>query len=177
MAAKDPNLWLEGAKFVPGWLAFLTTIVAGARRWRHRHRLLAIGPKDDLRQILQKARNLISDVVMEPRFQTWFGEPEQRDLTLRLGDCVNRVGDRVLRDRLGLLLENWLKLSEVPVGLPAMILDEEDLEVFFEDPSRFLSKEDATALERQRAIAPVALHAVDDAVARFNLLERREIGR
>ncbi|MFC6885303.1 hypothetical protein [Actinomadura yumaensis] len=168
--AKNPALWLDAAKFVPGWLAFGATTFAGVRKWRHRHRLLAMGPNEDIREVLYTAKRLITDIIIQGRRQDWFREPEQRDLPMRLDDCFQRVSDGELRRHLMFLAAAWSALAAVPSQLPMVTYGGTGITEPIEGP-------ELEAMRRQKRNAPTALGAADDALARLNALERKATGR
>lgn len=173
MSAKGVNIWLEGAKFVPGWLAFAYSVFAGFARWRKRRHLRAVGPADEIRQALTTARDLLDDVVdSKPATIMYETHPRLRGGLRRsaqeLEDLTGRFKDRQLCQRLEQVHSSCSAAALLVPGIPA--------------PHR--KSDDPEELERQRLdrLAEMRQHgieglaAIQAAFTRVNQLQHKTIG-
>ncbi|MFF3874682.1 hypothetical protein [Streptomyces sp. NPDC001978] len=173
-AAADP-WWADWPKFLPGWLAFVWTLGAGARKvWVRRHRV-ALGPADDeLREALTAIRTLFEDISAHGgRRADWFMAEERRETARRIQDLAERRKDGILRERLAGVTRAWDEAFAVapPMRVLDGVLDPNE-------PSESRdAREDHRRLGKQSVTASMALDRVQSALKRLNELERKTHGR
>ncbi|MGW2284936.1 hypothetical protein [Streptomyces phaeochromogenes] len=172
LGASDSAWWDDWLKFVPGWLAFLGTLVSAWRRRVHRKYKLALGPDGvGLRDALTMMRGLFLEVCSGERAhrRAWFENASRYGAVFRLADQAQRPGDSILQDRVADVTEHWMAAKR-------HALDTDP----FQGSGRFSKEQEQVELNNlnlQREQALQGVEAVAAALARMNELESRTHGR
>ncbi|MGI5134215.1 MULTISPECIES: hypothetical protein [unclassified Streptomyces] len=175
MTLAASSWWADWPKFVPGWLAFVWTLGAGARRvWVRRNRV-ALGPADDeLREALTGIRTLF-EVITTPggRRADWFMAEERRETAHRIQDLAERREDSALRGLLAKVTPAWDEAFAAarPTRLIDGVLDPNAV------PDSRKNLEDDRRFAQQVKSAHAGLIHARESLDRLNELERKTHGR
>ncbi|GGW45038.1 hypothetical protein CP966_20240 [Streptomyces galilaeus] len=178
VAAADP-WWADWPKFIPGWLAFVWTLGAGARKlWLRRHQL-ALGPEaEELRKQLTAFRALLDDVASGSHRSDWFMHEDRRETSRALQDAAGRRDDPALKLSLNRLADAWnevFALAPPPRTKLRFLGGIEEVR-----QQRDVASQEARYMERIAQMCELAQTAkidVQSALSRLNELERKTHGR
>ncbi|MER5798602.1 hypothetical protein [Streptomyces mirabilis] len=171
--------WADWPKFVPGWLAFVWTLGAGARKlWLRRHQL-ALGPEaEELRTQLTAFRTLLEEVTSGGHRSDWFMHEDRRETSRALRDAAGRRDDPALKLSLNRLADAGKEILALAPPSRTKLRFLGGVEEVRQQ--RDAASQDARDMERIAQMSELAHTAqldVQFALRRLNELERKTHGR